>query len=118
MPAIFIGRKRLPLVERKKVSKEATFIRIYENTKLNTSLKRETKHSIYEALQDGKSSEYTISGQHFTIAHGTLSLPASSNDPWNMVTLDEDEWLRTIDTHTATRISDVEKSSWHQNNSR
>ena len=110
LPAIFIGRKRLHLAERKKTSDaDATFVRIYENTKIDTSLKRETKHSIYEALEDGKSSEYTISGQHYTIAHGTLSLPISSNDPWNMVTLDEDGWLKTIDAHSATRISDVAK---------
>ena len=110
LPAIFIGRKRLSLADRKKPScAEATFIRIYENMKASIETKREVSHSIYAALEDGKSNEYTISGHHFTIAHGTLSLPDSSDDPWNMVTLDEDGWLKTINTHTATHICDVAK---------
>ena len=110
LPAIFIGRKRLSLAERKTPScVEATFIRIYENTKINTGVERETKHSIYAALEDGLSNEYTISGRHFTIAHGTLSLPTSSDDPWNMVTLDEGGWLKTINAHATTHICDVAK---------
>lgn len=110
LPAIFIGKKKLHAEAQKTESQSnATFVRIYENTKVGTPIQEETKHSVYTALEEGQSRDYSITGQHFTIAHGTLALPASSNDPWNMATLDEDKWLKTITTHATTRICDVAK---------
>jgi len=111
LPAIFIGRKHLPLAEGKtSPHTKATFIRIYENTKVSANVDDvEAKHSVYTALEDGRSGEYSISGQHFTVAHGTLCLPTSSDEPWNMVTFDEDEWLKMINTHALTHICDVAK---------
>ncbi len=110
LPAIFVGKKKLHGGTSKATSQNhATFVRIYENTKVGTPIQEETKHSVYTALEDGQSRDYSIAGQHFTIAHGTLALPASSDDPWNMATLDEDKWLKTITTHATTRICDIAK---------
>jgi hypothetical protein len=110
LPAIFIGRKKLHGATGKPASQNsATFVRIYENTKVETPIQEETKHSVYTALEDGQSRDYNIGGQHFTVAHGTLALPASSESPWNMTTMDEDEWLKTITAHATARICDVAK---------
>ncbi len=110
LPAIFIGKKKLHNVTSKPTSQNsATFVRIYENTKVGIPIQEETKHSVYTALEDGQSRDYNIAGQHFTVAHGTLALPTSSDDPWNMTTTDEDEWLKTITTHATARICDVAK---------
>jgi len=110
LPAIFIGKKKLHgATSKATLQNHATFVRIYENTKVGISIQEETKHSVYTALEDGQSRDYSIEGQHFTIAHGTLALPASSDDPWNMATTDEDEWLKTITAHSTARICDVAK---------
>ena len=110
LPAIFIGRKRLPLSERRNsLSAKATFIRIYENTKASVNVGAEVSDSVYTALEEDRSGDYSILGQYFTVAHGTLSLPVSSDEPWNMVTLDEEEWLKTVNIHALTRISDIAK---------
>lgn len=110
LPAIFIGRKRLLSGEKKPLTPiKATFMRIYESTKGSPSIKAEVKNSVYAALASGKNSDYTVGEQRFTIAHGAFSLPASVDDPWNMVTLNEDEWLKIIMVQATTRICDVAK---------
>ena len=110
LPAIFIGKKKLHGAASKALSQNsATFVRIYENTKVGIPIQEEAKHSVYTALEDGQSRDYNIVGQHFTVAHGSLALPASPDDPWNMVTTDEGEWLKIVTAHASTRIFDVAK---------
>ncbi len=109
LPAIFTGKKRLQ--QQPAVQHDTSFSRIYEKLTPTDELPDATRNaqSIYDALQEGVNGDYTVAERHFSIAHGTLVLPASPDDPWHMVTSEEHQWLTTIDKHMRYRIGDVVK---------
>ena len=109
LPAIFIGKKRLQ--QQKLVPLDSRFSRIYEKLTPTGELPYAIRNapSIYDALQEGVNGDFTVAERNFSIAHGTLVLPTSPDDPWHMVTSEEHQWLTTIDNHMCYRVGDVVK---------
>jgi methylase of polypeptide subunit release factors len=120
LPAVFIGRKlpspaSITHLQRKAHSSRADtarFVRIYTQTTGQKDSSHETLkplESVYSVLEVGSDGNYFVAGQHFKVSTGVLSLPASPDEPWSMVTSNETAWLEVVNGHTTLRISDVAK---------
>lgn len=109
LPAILIGRKRAA-AQNGHPAVATQFIRIYEDLSgatPNGNLK--AADSIYTVLAEARDGQYHVANRRFAVSTGSLLLPASSIEPWRMVTSTERAWLKTIDSHAKLRVGDIAK---------
>lgn len=107
LPAIFIGRKR-SLGSRKKVKKEAQFIKIYEE--LNGYSGDLTQvNSVYEILKNSESGYFNIGNKRYKRTNGLLKCEANSGSTWQMLSKSEFAWARLIQKNSKGFVGDFFK---------
>ncbi len=108
LPAIIVGQKRAtsPSHRGRSVS-DPDFVRVYENRR--QAEEATPMPSIFHAFNSGKAGNYCVQNRCYTLAKGTLSIPASYDEPWSLITDTEQTWIRAIHEHTQLRIQDMFK---------
>ncbi len=109
LPAVFIGQRKSDReLPDKKLQK---FVKIYENLNGNDNPEQnvECADSVFKVLESEAIGNHQIQSKCFNVSRGFLSIPASSSEPWRMVTAEESAWLERINARSFYRIGDILK---------
>jgi len=100
LPAIFIGRKR-----KQNKPSPAKFIKVYEE--LN-GYKGELipANSVYDILSNDKVGYFTTGQKRYKKSAGALKYSISSLSSWEMLSVNESDWVSTIDGKAKNRVED------------
>jgi adenine-specific DNA-methyltransferase len=87
------------------------FVRVYEHASKEGTIPCNSQEcdSVYSVLEVAKDGNYKVSGRCLKVSTGVISLPASSLEPWSMVTHEEQAWLNQIHAQTKFRLYELVK---------
>ncbi|MCK9401311.1 MAG: N-6 DNA methylase [Bacteroidales bacterium] len=103
LPAIFIGRKH-----KQKSPSSAKFIKVYED--LN-GYKGDLilAESIYDVLSANLSGYFTTGSKRYKKSSGALKYKIASGACWEMLSINESDWVSKIDNAAKNRVEDFFK---------
>lgn len=105
LPAIFIGRK----IESTNqiIFKESRFVKIYEE--MNGRDSKEVTMSVLEIINIKQSGCYSVGSKKYYLNSGVLRYQQNSGDHWMMLSLNEDNWIKTMQKNSVGYIKDFFK---------
>jgi len=103
LPAIFIGRKK-----QQRVPSPAGFMKVYEDSNGNNS-DLISAESIYHLLKSNQAGYFSVSGKRYKKTTGILKYKIASGTCWEMLSVEESEWVSKIDRSANNRVGDFLK---------
>lgn len=102
LPAIFLGRKKS--ITKKKSLTPASFIKIYEE--LNGRTTEYDAKDVFEVLKSKKIGCYTVDNKRYNFTTGVLRYEHGSKELWQMLTEEENDWIKQIESAAEGRVKD------------
>lgn len=103
LPAIFIGKKRSSYS-----LTSSNFIKIYQELNGYSGKLIQAK-SVYEVLNKVESGYFEVNGKRYKKSSGILNYKIGSGSCWEMLSDNESNWVKKIDSASKNRISDFFK---------
>ncbi len=103
LPAIFIGRKKAQQSAKK--NDTVQFIRLYENTSLETSALPAS--SVYDILDRNQSGLFEYGNKTYEMTAGYLKIPDDPKELWIMASAEDLEWSQQVKARAKYFFHDV-----------
>lgn len=108
LPAILFGVKSEEDTEKRLLSKQTDFLKIYENNNSNTENSKKYSNLI-DLLNVTSTGTYSVSDKVYSVSTGKLITPENYKEPWILATDEEYSWFEKVNDKSFATINTFAK---------